>query len=931
MEGPEFHEFLIRAGNDRILTDRALELSAADVIDVDRGFFVDFANMGYEQQINDPEEFWSWYQRAQYSFARAPLELIAHVIENDLPYTEILTADYIMANPLAARAYGAPTEFSDAQDLLEFRPSSIVSYFRDDDSKVTEVVDGRTRVLSPGNLATDYPHAGILNTNAFLVRYPSTATNRNRARSRWTYYHFLGLDVEKSASRTTDPVALADTNNPTMHNPACTVCHRVLDPVAGAFQNYGDEGYFLDQWGGLDSLDGNYKEGTDSLLKAEVKGDAYERRQTFEQATWLEPGSSLVIRHYQNNGCGEDGVQTCGRDLRIDDFHIRDEAGRIVDRIEWSELDEHCEYDGQYEAGSSGEDDHYRWWGWECHEIPVQLEESGRYELSVTAWADQAGDEVTSFKFGVNLYQQGDTWYRTMRPPGFDGELVADASSSLQWLANRIVLDPRFSDATVRFWWPAIFGSTFAEPPVVEGETDFEARLLASNSQAQERRRLAEGFRRGFAGGLPYNLKDLLVEIVMSRWFRAVALEDNDSVREAALADAGARRLLTPEELRRKMLAVTGFGWKRRHADEPGFELGEARDWTNLEGQFGLLYGGIDSDGITERAADFTAVMAGIAKRHAAAISCPVVMKEFYLLPPQQRSLFREIDRSVTPTFEFGEDFEIEAASWADRETLSFTGYLPKGDDTVTLSFLNNEAGADPIDRNVRADRVDVIATDGALVDSRELEDLQGTNCGDWGFNGADENRETGTRDHFAFYCNGSLEVPITIPADGRYEIAVVVWADQNPSELAKLRLVAGSDTARSAGSLRIKNKLVDLYQSLHGIEVAVDSSNVASAYELFVDVWNLKRNSQSGEFPVWSDEIDCDWRSDRYYLDGILDDAYLWRDDWGDEWGARHDWDRRRIDDHFANIDWSDTAGIARAWTVVLAYLLMDYRFLYL
>ena len=55
--------------------------------------------------------------------------------------------------------------------------------------------------------------------------------------------------MEKSASRTTDPVALADTNNPTLHNPACTVCHSVLDPVAGTFQNYGDEGMYKDQYG----------------------------------------------------------------------------------------------------------------------------------------------------------------------------------------------------------------------------------------------------------------------------------------------------------------------------------------------------------------------------------------------------------------------------------------------------------------------------------------------------------------------------------------------------------------------------------------------------------------------------------------------------------------------------------------------------------
>ena len=258
MTGPGFHEFLIRGSNDRLLTDRDDNVIDGTATDD----FVDFSNLYYEAVRDhydasgpDPRQ---WYMQAQYGIRRAPLELIAHVVGNDLPYTEVLTADYIMANPVAAAAYGAPTStFRDSGDDHEFQPSEIVSYYRDDESKASEFLTNAqngmqaTRVSEPGDLATDYPHAGILNTTVFLLRYPTTATNRNRARSRWTYYHFLGLDVEKSASRTTDPVALADTNNPTMNNPACTVCHTVLDPVAGAFQNYGAEGFYRDQWGGL--------------------------------------------------------------------------------------------------------------------------------------------------------------------------------------------------------------------------------------------------------------------------------------------------------------------------------------------------------------------------------------------------------------------------------------------------------------------------------------------------------------------------------------------------------------------------------------------------------------------------------------------------------------------------------------------------------
>ena len=154
--------------------------------------------------------------------AGAPLELIAHVAENDLPYTEILTANYIMANPWSAAAYGASKDFDHPEALAnEFEPTRYMSYYRDGDGRIDEYdpVVGAGRVFDPGPLSTDYPHAGILNTPAFLRRYPTTATNRNRARSRWTYYHFLGVDIEKSASRTTDPLALADTNNPTLRNP----------------------------------------------------------------------------------------------------------------------------------------------------------------------------------------------------------------------------------------------------------------------------------------------------------------------------------------------------------------------------------------------------------------------------------------------------------------------------------------------------------------------------------------------------------------------------------------------------------------------------------------------------------------------------------------------------------------------------------------
>ena len=367
MTGRGFHEFLIRASNDRLLTDR--HIRDLEPLNLRFSNFVDLVNLHWKKALEvfekgyknrwDDREYVNWIRRVAFGVARAPLELIAHVVENDLPYTEILTADYIMANPMVSEGYGASTRFDNTEDPLEFKPSEIVSYYRTDESKVIESRSGiGDHVLNPGNLSTEYPHAGILNTTVFLLRYPTTPTNRNRARSRWTYYHFLGLDIEKSASRTTDPVALADTDNPTMKNPACTVCHRVMDPVAGAFQNYGEEGFYRDEWEGLDSLDDFYK---------------------------YPP-------------------------------------------------------DGSYTP-----------------------------------------------------YKYGDTWYRDMREPGFDGEVAPNAENSLQWLAERIVADDRFAEATVKFWWPAILGVEVAEPPEDENDSRLSKRCCSPRMpRSAEVERLAE-------------------------------------------------------------------------------------------------------------------------------------------------------------------------------------------------------------------------------------------------------------------------------------------------------------------------------------------------------------------------------------------------------------------------------------------------------
>ena len=264
----------------------------------------------------------------------------------------------------------------------------------------------------------------------------------------------------------------------------------------------------------------------------------------------------------------------------------------------------------------------------------------------------------------------------TWRTPGFAGKAAPHSDNSVQWLAQQIVDDERFAQATVEFWWPAIMGSEVAEPPEDESDADFEGLLLAANAQGAEVERLVQGASvSGFRGGSPYNLKDLLVEIVLSDWFRAEALEDTNPVRRVALRHAGAKRLLTPEELDRKTAALTGVKWGQqiRHrllAGMPHIQREAERVEQCISGS--CTAASIPTES-SERARDITSVMAGVAKRHAAHMSCPIIMRELYLLPEAERRLFSGIDTcTMTPVSEFGSHLRNRPPDWPANAQTAF-------------------------------------------------------------------------------------------------------------------------------------------------------------------------------------------------------------------------------------------------------------------
>jgi hypothetical protein len=160
-----------------------------------------------------------------------PMKLIEYIVRNNHPFSEIVTADYIMVTPYTARGYGSYDElkpkFKNPDDPFEYIPVTL------------KALVARTHDDDEDSASGFYPHAGLLSTFQYLRRYPTTETNRNRARARVYYLQFLGVDVLELAARVSDAAAVtAKFKVPTMQAAECVVCHKTVDPVAGLFQDY---------------------------------------------------------------------------------------------------------------------------------------------------------------------------------------------------------------------------------------------------------------------------------------------------------------------------------------------------------------------------------------------------------------------------------------------------------------------------------------------------------------------------------------------------------------------------------------------------------------------------------------------------------------------------------------------------------------------
>lgn len=146
------------------------------------------------------------------SVGSEPLQVLAHIVDNDLPYSEMVLGDWTMGNEVTARMWP-----------LELEPGTgQFGWSR------TRYTDGR-------------PAAGVLSHNGLWWHYGSMENNLNRGRANAVSRILLCadyLDVEIDFG-TDQPLnseeALGDAIRT---DPACASCHDTLDPLAAHFYGF---------------------------------------------------------------------------------------------------------------------------------------------------------------------------------------------------------------------------------------------------------------------------------------------------------------------------------------------------------------------------------------------------------------------------------------------------------------------------------------------------------------------------------------------------------------------------------------------------------------------------------------------------------------------------------------------------------------------
>jgi hypothetical protein len=198
---------------------------------------------------------------------------------------------------------------------------------------------------------------------------------------------------------------------------------------------------------------------------------------------------------------------------------------------------------------------------------------------------------------------------------------------AVQWLGQQVVADPRFVASAVRTVFAGLTGHPpldFPDDPTV---TDFDSRLQAWEAQDAFLRATGDAFTKG-----NLNLKLVVKAVIESPYYRGISTTtDVPAAQAASLAQVGTGRILTPEMLNRKIVALTGVHWRKN------YDWANQHDW--LLEDMDILYGGIDSDTAAVRLTVPNGITAAVSWRMANEVACAVTAFDFSK-PKASRQLF---------------------------------------------------------------------------------------------------------------------------------------------------------------------------------------------------------------------------------------------------------------------------------------------------
>ena len=208
--GPTFDAFLTEAGHVQFL------VSGVVVFGNNRGLNANDYPPTATAVINNQNAPAGVRARVEQGVRFEPVNIMKYIVKNDRDYREIVTGKYTVLNSITATTLGAQVQgtYMDPTNDNELLPAIMPN------------------LRSPNGIREA---AGVLVTQSFLDRFPSTDTNAHRHTVSEMSKRFIGLYIPLLASR---PLEDGVFRNAVTDNPGCAVCHDVMDPMAGALQNW---------------------------------------------------------------------------------------------------------------------------------------------------------------------------------------------------------------------------------------------------------------------------------------------------------------------------------------------------------------------------------------------------------------------------------------------------------------------------------------------------------------------------------------------------------------------------------------------------------------------------------------------------------------------------------------------------------------------